>query len=425
MGKAGRAEPEQVFPNAAPAARFSRCRCGAVAGKVVNATCVSVLLLAVGGFLPAFFMLLHLRASEGGVPDDPDILAEIEAGFILLVPQSQIASQGGTLEKEIYNQIGVPNSKVSVSMRPYNYTNTTYVKFGVLPDPRNTSMSIKSIKALRTSLIRLTLQQLNLSLTPSIFGDPLCLEILGFPGGITVLLPHNASRADSIQPIFSITFDLTIREVREFLEEMKSELALILQQTPDEELFVKLTNTNGSTVATPVTVQVSISLIDRSNFLQPYRLKQLAQIITEWSSRNLGLNTSIFGRIRDLKLSPILEAFLPSFAPSMPPTPTPSLFWPPISEHPKTNIYGDFSCPALVKRQNKATPHRRLMDVSSMVISPQLSTWLHRKYASEGKKNSIAVVEPTFIAPVPEPKKFIPQHDPSMPFSGYTKVGMK
>jgi hypothetical protein len=321
------------------------------------------------------------------------------------VPESQIASQGGTLEKEIYNQIGVPNSKVSVSMRPYNYTNTTYVKFGVLPDPRNTSMSIKSIKALRTSLIRLTLQQLNLSLTPSTFGDPLCLEILGFPGGITVLLPHNASRADSIQPIFSITFDLTIREVREFLEEMKSELALILQQTPDEELFVKLTNTNGSTVATPVTVQVSISLIDRSNFLQPYRLKQLAQIITEWSSRNLGLNTSIFGRIRDLKLSPILEAFLPSCAPSMPPTPTPSLFWPPISEHPKTNTYRDFSCPALVKRQNEATPHRRLMGVSSMVISPQLSTWLHRKYASEGKKNSIAVVEPTFIAPVPEPKK--------------------
>jgi hypothetical protein len=405
MGKAGRAEPEQAFPNAAPAARFSRCRCGAVAGKVVSATCVSVLLLAVGGFLSAFFMLLHLRASGGGVPDDPDILAEIEAGFILLVPESQIASQGGTLEKEIYNQIGVPNSKVSVSMRPYNYTNTTYVKFGVLPDPRNTSMSIKSIKALRTSLIRLTLQQLNLSLTPSTFGDPLCLEILGFPGGITVLLPHNASRADSIQPIFSITFDLTIREVREFLEEMKSELALILQQTPDEELFVKLTNTNGSTVATPVTVQVSISLIDRSNFLQPYRLKQLAQIITEWSSRNLGLNTSIFGRIRDLKLSPILEAFLPSCAPSMPPTPTPSLFWPPISEHPKTNTYQDFSCPALVKRQNEATPHRRLMDVSSMVISPQLSTWLHRKYASEGKKNSIAVVEPTFIAPVPEPKK--------------------
>ena len=291
-------------------------------------------------------------------------------------------------------------------MRPYNYTNTTYVKFGVLPDPRNTSMSIESINALRTYLIKLTLQQLNLSLTPSVFGDPLCLEILGFPGGITVLLPHNASHSDSIQPIFSITFDSTIREVRGFLEEMKSELALILQLTADEvtplyplscanfffykdlamksqhiytkmqmqELFVRLTNTNGSTVATPVTVQVFISLIDCSNFLQPYRLKQLAQIITERRSRNLGLNTSIFGRIRDLKLSPILEAFLPSCAPSMPPTPTPtpSLSWPPISEHQKTSTYGDFPCPALVKRQNEATPHRRLMHVPSMVMSPQL-----------------------------------------------------
>jgi len=38
-------------------------------------------------------------------------------------------------------------------------------------------------------------------------------------------------------------------------------------------------------------------------------------------------------------------------------------------------------------------------DVSTIV------KWFHREYASEGKKNSIAVVEPTFIAPVPEPKK--------------------
>lgn len=124
--------------------------------------------------------------------------------------------------------------QVSVSMRPYNYTNTTYVKFCVLPDPRNTSMSIKSVNALRASLIRLTLQQMNLSLTPSVFGDPLCLEILGFPGGITVMLPHNAPYAGPVQPIFNVTFDLTIREVRELLKEMKDELALILQQAPDE-----------------------------------------------------------------------------------------------------------------------------------------------------------------------------------------------
>ena len=38
--------------------------------------------------------------------------AEIEAGFILSVPHSQVASQAGMLEKEIYTQIGVPNSTV-------------------------------------------------------------------------------------------------------------------------------------------------------------------------------------------------------------------------------------------------------------------------------------------------------------------------
>lgn len=324
MGKASRAE--QAFPNSAPPATrlISRCRCGAVVGKVVNGKCVSVVLLAIAGFFSAFFLLLHLRPS-GGIPDDPGILAEIQAGFILSVPHSQVASQAGMLETEIYNQIGVPNSKVSVSMQPYRYANTTYVKFGVLPDPRNTSMSTESIRALRTSLIRLTLQQLNLYLTPSVFGDPFCLEILGFPGGITVLLPHTASHADVMQPLFNITFNTSIHQIREFLEEMKREIGFTLEQTPDEELYVELTNMNGSTVATPVTVQVSISPIDRSIYLGPYRLKQLAKIIIEWSSRNLGLNTSIFGRIMDLKLSPLLESFVPACAPSLPPAP--SLSW--------------------------------------------------------------------------------------------------
>jgi len=402
MGKAGRVE-QASFPNSAPANRSCRCRCGAVVEKVVNGKCVSLVFLAVSGFLSAFFLLLHLRAS-GDIPDDPGILAEIEAGFILSVPHSQVASQVGMLENEIYTQIGVPNSTVSVSMQPYIYTDTTYVKFGVLPAPRNTSMSTQSINALRASLIKLTLHQLNLSLTPSVFGDTFCLEILGFPGGITVLLPHNASHADSRIPLFNITLNSTIHEIRGFLKKMKIELGSTLEQTPDEELYVELTNMNGSTVATPVIVQVSISPIDHSIYLGTSRLKQLAIIITEWSARNLGLNTSIFGNIMDLTLSPLLQAFVPSCAPSLSPTSTPSLLWPPIFEHPQTYPYGGISCPPLVKIQNETTQHRRLMRVSSKTISPQLSTQFHRKYKSEGKKNSIAVAATTFTAPAPNPK---------------------
>ena len=72
MGKAG-----SVFPSPAPATRSSRCRCGCgavVENVVVNGKCVSVLFLAVSGFLSAFFLLLRLRTS-GDVPDDPGILA--------------------------------------------------------------------------------------------------------------------------------------------------------------------------------------------------------------------------------------------------------------------------------------------------------------------------------------------------------------
>jgi hypothetical protein len=171
-----------------------------------------------------------------------------------------------------------------------------------------------------------------------------------------------------------------------------------------QELYVELTNMNGSTVATPVTVQVSISSIDHSIYLGTYRLKQLANIITEWSARNLGLNTSIFGKIMDLTLSPLLQTFVPPCAPSLSPTSMPSLFWPPISEHPKTYPYGEISCPPLVKIQNETTQHRRLMHVSSKTISPQLSTQFHRKYTSEGKKYSTAVAATTFTAPAPKPK---------------------
>lgn len=80
-------------------------------------------------------------------------------------------------------------------------------------------------------------------------------------------------------------------------------------------------------------------------------LKLLARIISYWSSRDLGLNISIFGKIRDLKESLILEPFMPSFAPSLPPAPTLSIPWTPTSEHPNTNSYADFSCPALVQKK--------------------------------------------------------------------------
>ncbi|KAL6912065.1 hypothetical protein ACP4OV_000870 [Aristida adscensionis] len=378
MGKARDAE-RAAAPSPAPATGgvggLSRW-CGSAVGKVFTAKCVSVLLLAAGGFLSAFFLLFHLRAS-GANPDDPGTLGEIQGGFILLLPYSELVSHTGMLEQEIYKTIGVPNSTVSVSLHQYNDTDYTYVRFGILPDPRNTSISSESVRKLRASFIRLTLQQLNLSLTPSVFGDPFCLDILGFPGGITVLLPHKLHK-DWPQPIFNFTLDVTIRQIRDWVDDMKMRLGLILEQTLAEKLYVQLTNMNGSTVAAPVTVQVSISTNDSSIYLRPNRLQQLAQIITQYRSMNLGLDPTIFGRIRDLKFSPLVQDFIPSCAPSLAPMPTPSLSsipWP-IPEHPKTDHYGHLSCPALVQKQNATISHRKLIHVPSMAI--------HRKLPIEG-----------------------------------------
>lgn len=112
----------------------------------------------------------------------------------------------------------------------------TLVEFDVLPDPINTSISARSMHALRKNLIQLTLQQLNLSLTPSIFGDPLCIQMLGFPGGITIEFEplQDNSTVEVVQPIFNVTLDRSIRQLRGLIEEMKEDLGHLLEEVPYE-----------------------------------------------------------------------------------------------------------------------------------------------------------------------------------------------
>lgn len=173
-----------------------------------------------------------------------------------------------------------------------------------------------------------------------------------------------------------------------------------------QDLIIDLTNKNGSTVTPPVTVQVSLSPDDRSIYLLHYRLKQLAEIITESNSRNLGLNPLVFGRIMDLKLSPLLQSFIPSCAPSLSPTPMSSPSRPPCSQPTTNNHQGHFLCPDSVRKLNAAFPHRKLMRLSPMATSPRLPRQSHRGNTSGGKKNSIAVAAaaaPTFTAPASQP----------------------
>ena len=119
-------------------------------------------------------------------------------------------------------------------MQTFLPKDVTYVEFGILPDTMNTSISDQSMQVLRKNLIRLTLQQLNLSLTPSVFGDPFCVEVLGFPGGITMEVEHpqQNSTVDPAQPIFSITLEMSIRQLRGFIAELKKCFGQILGQVP-------------------------------------------------------------------------------------------------------------------------------------------------------------------------------------------------
>ncbi|CAK7357090.1 unnamed protein product [Dovyalis caffra] len=56
----------------------------------------------------------------------------------------------------------------------------------------------------------------------------------------------------------------------------------------EQNVYVKITNENGSTITPPVTLQASI--VSDLGTLQLQRLKQLAQIITVSPVKILGLN---------------------------------------------------------------------------------------------------------------------------------------
>ena len=170
-----------------------------------------------------------------------------------------------------------------------------------------------------------------------------------------------------------------------------------------QDIYIELTNKNGSTIAPPVTVQVFLSPNDHSIYQDPPRLKQLAEIITESNSRNLGLNTSVFGKIKDLKLAPCLQGFVPSFAPSPSPTPIPSTSTPPNSQPTIPYVCGYCPCPNWVTIQNATIPHRKLMQLAPMDISLQLPTQLQIGNTPGSKNNSKAVTTPTFNAPSSQP----------------------
>ncbi|KAI0494892.1 hypothetical protein KFK09_025038 [Dendrobium nobile] len=105
----------------------------------------------------------------------------------------------------------------------YHFYNVYLCVFGFLPKPRNASISPPALSLLRSSLIELVLQQINLTLTPSIFGETLCFEVLKFPGGITVIPLQTSSIWERTKALFNFIISNSINHIQDNMKKLKDQ----------------------------------------------------------------------------------------------------------------------------------------------------------------------------------------------------------
>lgn len=125
-----------------------------------------------------------------------------------------------------------------VSMHPLTSKYSTHVVFGVLPYPNDASISLPALSVLRSSLIEMMLQQVNLSLTPSLFGHPSSFELLRFPGGITVIPAQSGFTWANTDPLFDFVLNSSIYQILGNLTELKDQLKLGLNLRSYEVLII-------------------------------------------------------------------------------------------------------------------------------------------------------------------------------------------
>ncbi|KAI4299006.1 hypothetical protein L6164_032505 [Bauhinia variegata] len=287
--------------------------------------CFFVLLLSLSVLLSGIFWVLprYTIQTRFDAKDEIKLSATVQAYFRLVKPASQLIPYIERLEYDIYSEIGLPNTKVAVlSMHQSGASESewTDVVFGVLPDPMTVPINPVSLSVLRSSIIELFLQQSNLTLTTSVFGNASSFEILKFHGGITVIPVQSASFWQKHEIMFNFTLNNSVSEMLDNFSAFKDELKYGLNLSSYENVYVQITNIHGSTVDPPVVVQASV-VSDEG--LLPQRLKQLAQTITGSPAKNLGLNNSVFGKVKGISLSSFLNRTLHATTPSPSPAPSP------------------------------------------------------------------------------------------------------
>ncbi|CAI9304336.1 unnamed protein product [Lactuca saligna] len=303
---------------------FVRCSRGfSRTARLFSFKCAFILLLSASVSLSAIFSVVRIHHRQSGYDANDSIKhsAKVQAYFRLEKSVSFLLPQITRLEYDIYNEIGVPGTQVVIlSMHESSEYNYTDVVFGVLHKPMNSPINPISLSVLKTSLLDLFSQRSNLTLTKSIFGLTSNFEILKFPNGITIIPRLSPPVWFLPEVLFNFTLRNSLQEIEYNFLVLKEQLNSGLQLMPDESVFLQVTNKVGSTQDPPVTVQASI--VSNLGSLDPQRLKQLAQEITgSPPGKNLGLDHSVFGKVKEISLSSFLSRTLDAPTPSPAPSP--------------------------------------------------------------------------------------------------------
>lgn len=283
----------------------------------------------------ALWLIFFHGSSRSDSLAPPSAIPYIEASFRLRRPVTAIYESLQKLQVDLQDEIGIPDTQIDiVSMVPLYLTNWTEVRFTVSPDRSNDSIAPAEMSLLKDTFVELFMQRAaNLSLTNDVFGRVSHFEVLHFPGGITVV-PDQPGFPLSKVVLFNFTLHNSLSHITCNFAEFRKQLASGIILKPNESLFVQLTNLEGSTLKPPLIVQTSILPVVGIMLPGP-RLKQLAQEIMGSPSKNLGLNDTLFGRVKEVELSSYLQYSLePAQSPTPSPSPAPSFsdwLWSPCS----------------------------------------------------------------------------------------------
>ncbi|CAN6926459.1 unnamed protein product [Brassica oleracea var. botrytis] len=290
----------------APPRRRLRCCCGCfewISG-LVGCKCLFVLLLSVSLFLSALFLLLPFGAVDrGGSSLDPRFKGHaVVASFSLNRPKSFLNEHLTQLQEDIFQEMSYISINVTILALESHELNTTKVVFGIDHDTAYREIFPLSLSTIKGMFESVLINQSTLQLTKPLFGDTFLFEVLKFPGGITVIPPQSAFPLQKFKLSFNFTLNYSIHRIQINFNTLAIQLKNGLNLAPYENLYVTLSNAEGSTVYPPTTVHSSVLLRVGTSNPSP-RLKQLTDTITGSRSKNLGLNNTIFGKVKQVRLS--------------------------------------------------------------------------------------------------------------------------